>query len=45
VVDVLRFFGWEVYTTFYVPTLTLVAIVVGAVLLAAIGMWGARRPA
>jgi hypothetical protein len=45
VVDVLRFFGWEVYTTFYVPTLTLVAIVVGAVLLAAIGMWGARRAA
>jgi len=45
VVDVLRFFGWEVYTTFYVPTLTLVAIVVGAVLLAAIGIWGARRPA
>jgi hypothetical protein len=45
VVDVLRFFGWEVYTTFYVPTLTLVAIVVGAVLLTAIGMWGARRPA
>ena len=45
VVDVLRFFGWEVYTTFYVPILTLVAIVVGAVLLAAIGMWGARRPA
>jgi hypothetical protein len=45
VVDVLRFFGWEVYTTFYVPNLTLVAIVVGAVLLTAIGMWGARRPA
>jgi hypothetical protein len=44
VVDVLRFFGWEVYTTFYVPNLTLVAIVVGAVLLAAIGLWGARRP-
>ena len=45
VVDVLRFFGWEVYTTFYVPNLTLLAIVIGAVLLAAIGMWGARRPA
>lgn len=45
VVDVLRLFGWEVYTTFYVPSLTLVAIMVGAVLLAAIGMWGARRPA
>lgn len=44
VVDVLRFFGWEVYTTFYVPNLTLVAIVAGAVLLAGIGMWGARRP-
>lgn len=44
VVDVLRLFGWEVYTTFYVPTLTLVAIMVGAILLAAIGMWGARRP-
>jgi hypothetical protein len=44
VVNVLRFFGWEVYTTFYVPNLTLVAIVVGAVLLAAIGLWGARRP-
>lgn len=45
VVDVLRFFGWEVYATFYVPILTLVAIVVGAILLAAIGIWGARRPA
>jgi len=44
VVDVLRFFGWEVYTTFYVPNLTLVAIVVGAVLLAVMGLWGARRP-
>ena len=38
----LRFFGWEVYTTFYVPNFTLVVIVIGAVVLAAIGIWGPK---
>jgi hypothetical protein len=32
--------GWEVYTTFYVPTVTLVALAVAALLLAGIGLWG-----
>jgi hypothetical protein len=43
VVNVLRFLGWEVYTTFYVPTYTLVGIVVAAVVLVAIGVWGPRQ--
>jgi hypothetical protein len=41
---VLRLMGWEVYTTFYVPDLTLILLVVAAVLLAGLGVWGARRP-
>ena len=47
VVNVLRYFGWEVYTTFYVPMSTLTAIVVAAVALVALGIWGtkARRGA
>jgi hypothetical protein len=46
VVNVLRFLGWEVYTTFYLPSWSLVAIVASAILLVAIGIWGARqRPA
>lgn len=40
--DLLRLLGWEVYTTFYVPNLTLVAIVVAAVVMAAIGVWAPR---
>ena len=43
--DVLRLFGWEVFTTFYVPDLTLAAIVVAAIVLAALGIWGRRQPA
>ena len=43
--DVLRLFGWEVFTTFYVPNLTLAAIVVAAIVLAALGIWGRRQPA
>ncbi len=43
--QVLRVLGWEVYTTYYVPDLTLAAIAVSIVALAAIGMWGARARA
>ena len=45
VADALRFFGWEVYTTFYVPTFMLAVIVIVAVLLAALGLWGRTRAA
>ena len=41
--EALRFFGWEVYTTFYVPNLTLAAILIAAIVLAAIGIWGSKR--
>jgi hypothetical protein len=41
--EVLRLFGWEVFTTFYVPNLTLAAIVVAAIVLAALGIWGRRQ--
>lgn len=43
--EVLRFFGWEVFTTFYVHNITLLVIVLAAIVLAAIGMWGRRRAA
>ena len=43
--EVLRLFGWEVFTTFYVPNLTLAAIVVAAIVLAALGIWGRRQTA
>jgi hypothetical protein len=43
VVDVLRRLGWEVYTTFYLPTLTLIIVVLAAILLAAAGWWGSRK--
>jgi hypothetical protein len=42
VVDVLRMLGWEVYTTFYLPTWTLGLVVLAAVLLLAAGWWGHR---
>jgi hypothetical protein len=42
--EVLRLFGWEVFTTFYVPNLTLAVIVVAAIVLAALGIWGRRQP-
>ena len=43
--EVLRFFGWEVFTTYYVPNSTLLVIVIAAILLAAIGLWGRRLAA
>lgn len=46
VVDVLRFFGWEVYTTYYLPTTTLLLLVAAAVSMIFLGWWGSRkRPA
>ena len=41
--EILRFFGWEVYTTYYVPNLTLAIIVLAAVILAVLGILGRRR--
>jgi hypothetical protein len=41
--DALRLMGWEVYTTFYLPTFTLAALVVATVLLLALGVWGRRQ--
>jgi len=41
--EALRFFGWEVYTTYYVPNLTLAVILVAAIVLAVIGILGRRR--
>jgi len=38
--DALRFLGWEVYTTFYVPTVTIAAIGVVALVLIGLGVWG-----
>ena len=40
--NVLRAFGWEGYTTFYVPDLTLIVGAVAAIVLVVIGLWGAR---
>jgi hypothetical protein len=42
-VEVLRFFGWEVYTTFYLPTWSLVVVVAASLLLIAMGLWGGRQ--
>lgn len=41
----LRVLGWEVYTTFYVPDMTLIAIGVAIAALLAVGILGARRTA
>jgi len=41
----LRLLGWEVYTTYYVPDFTLMAILIAAIVLTAIGIWGRRRAA
>lgn len=38
--EVLRLFGWEVYTTFYLPMLTLAAIGMVTLLLIGLGFWG-----
>jgi hypothetical protein len=43
VAGALRFLGWEVYTTFYVPTTTLWIIVAAAVVLLGLGIWGFRQ--
>jgi hypothetical protein len=43
VAEALRLLGWEVYTTFYVPTYTLALIVVAALLLVGLGLWGRTR--
>jgi hypothetical protein len=40
---VLRLLGWEVYTTFYVPTTTLWLIAAAVVVLVGLGVWGYRR--
>lgn len=41
----LRALGWEVYTTFYVPDTTLIAIGAAIAALLAVGILGARRAA
>jgi hypothetical protein len=41
--EVLRLLGWEVYTTFYVPNVTLTLILFAAIILTAIGILGRRR--
>jgi hypothetical protein len=40
----LRLLGWEVYTTYYVPDVTLAVIGVIAVLLLALGWWNRGKP-
>ena len=45
VAAILRLLGWEVYTTFYVPTVTLAVIGLAAVVLIGLGVWGARQAA
>jgi hypothetical protein len=41
--EVLRLLGWEVYTTFYVPNVTLPVILIAALILTAVGVLGRRR--
>jgi hypothetical protein len=41
--DGLRLLGWEVYTTFYVPNMTLVTLLVIAVVLLALGAWSRSK--
>ena len=38
----LRLLGWEVFTTFYVPNVTLTVIGVITLLLVGLGLWGRR---
>ncbi len=42
---VLHFLGWDVYTTFFVPNATVLALVAAALILVALGVWERRRPA
>ena len=41
--DLVRLLGWEVYTTFYVPDVTLWLLAVASVVLIALGVWGRSR--
>jgi hypothetical protein len=41
--EVLRLLGWEVFTTYYVPSFTLALILIAAIILTAIGLLGRRR--
>lgn len=41
--DVVRWLGWEVYTTFYVPNFMLVLLVIAAVVLAVMGVVGKQQ--
>jgi hypothetical protein len=43
--NALRWLGWEVFTTFYVPHATLAAIGVITLLLIGLGLWGRRANA
>lgn len=43
--DVVRLLGWEVYTTLYVPDLTLWLIGGSSLVLLSLGYWGSRRHA
>lgn len=45
VVDVLRYFGWEVYTTYYLPNTTLVVLLVASLVLLAAAWVGRTQPA
>jgi len=38
----LRVMGWEVYTTFYLPTPTLIVVAAASVALVVLGLWGRR---
>lgn len=41
--EVLRFLGWEIYTTYYVPNMTLIVIAIVCILLLGIGIMGRGR--
>lgn len=44
--DVVRFIlGWEIYTTLYVPDVTLGLLVVASIVLVGLGLWGRYRHA
>jgi len=43
VAGALRLLRWEVYTTFYVPTVTLWVIGVAVIVLTGLGIWGFRQ--
>jgi hypothetical protein len=43
--EILRLFGWEVFTTYYVPDFTLAAILIAAIILSVIGIMGRRQRA